>query len=168
MGEAEDEQPEDPDSDGTGKFYKPQTPHGKAMVKMFRCFCDLAKRDASAIVVYFGIYSVARLSAFNQDHWKDTFAQWQKCHPNQDGTERAMVLPPPQQDRTHCAAWACCHYLRLQWPAPFFNIKWLRPWHFEAMRDQMEGEEEGKVTVKMISDLTDVLKRKDCCSTSMS
>ena len=66
------------------------------MAKMFRRFCDLPKHDANAIVVYFGVYSVARLAAFQQDHWKDTFAQWQKRHPNRDGTERAMVLPPPQ------------------------------------------------------------------------
>ena len=42
MGEAKDEQPEDPDNAGMGKSCKPQTPHGKAMAKMFRCFCDLA------------------------------------------------------------------------------------------------------------------------------
>jgi len=87
MGEAEDKQPEDPDNAGTGKLYKPQTPHGKAKAKMFRCFCDLAKQDANAIAVYFGMYSIARLSAFHQDHWKDTFANWQKRHPNQDSTE---------------------------------------------------------------------------------
>ena len=102
---------------------------------MFCRFCDLAKLDANAIVVYIGIYSVTCLGAFHQDHWKDTFAQWQKCHPN--GTERAMVLPPPQQDRIRCAAWACRHYLRLKWPASFFNIKWLCPLHFEAIRAQM-------------------------------
>jgi hypothetical protein len=128
------------------------------MAKMFRHFCDLARQDANAIVVYFGVYSIACLDAFLQDHWKDTFAQWQKRHLNQDGTERARVLSPPQQDRIHCAAWACCHYLRLQWPATFFNIKLLHPWHFEAIHAQMEHEEEGKVTVKMIPDLMDVSK----------
>ena len=40
MREAEVEQPEDPDNVPTGKFYKPQTPHGKAMVKIFRHFCN--------------------------------------------------------------------------------------------------------------------------------
>ena len=114
------------------------------MAKMFCRFCNLAVKDANAIVVYFGVYSVAHLGAFYQDHWKDTFAQWQKRHPNQDGTERTMVLPPPQQDRIHCAAWACHHYLWLQWPATFVNIKWLCPQHFEAIRAQMEREEEGR------------------------
>jgi hypothetical protein len=65
-----------------GQFYKPQTLHGKAMAKMFRHFCDLTKHDANAFVVYFGIYSVAYLRAFHQDHRKDTFAQWQKRHQN--------------------------------------------------------------------------------------
>jgi hypothetical protein len=87
---------------------------------VFSRFCDLTEQDANAIVVYFGIYSIARLGAFHKDHWKDTFAQWQKRLPNGDGTERAMVLPPPQQDRIRCAAWACHHYLRLQWPDEFF------------------------------------------------
>ena len=66
MGEAEDGLPEDPDNAGTGKFYKPQTPNGKAMAKMFCRFCDLAEQDACAIVVYFGVYSVPRLAAFHQ------------------------------------------------------------------------------------------------------
>jgi hypothetical protein len=70
-----------------GKFYKPHTPRSKGMAKMFRQFCDLTKQDAKAIVVYFDVYSTARLATFQQDHWKDTFAQWQKCHANQDGTE---------------------------------------------------------------------------------
>jgi hypothetical protein len=52
------------------------------MAKMFRRFCNLAKQDVNAIVVYFGVYSIARLGAFHQDHWKDTFAKWQKRHLN--------------------------------------------------------------------------------------
>ena len=139
MEDAENEA-EDPDNAGTGKFYRPQTPRGKNMAKMFRHFCDLPKRDANAIVVYFGVYSVARLAAFQQDHWKDTFAQWQKRHPNQDGTERAMVLPPPQQDRIRCAVWACRHFLPLKWPYQFFNINWLHLRHFESIRAQIERE----------------------------
>ena len=87
MGEANNEQPKDPDNTGMGKFYKPQTLHCKAMAKMFCHFCDLAERDANAIVVYFGIYSIACLGAFHQDHWKDTFAQWQKRLLNREGTE---------------------------------------------------------------------------------
>ena len=168
MDEDDKGEPEDPDNAGTGKFYSPQTSRGKNMAKMFRRFCDLPKRDANAIVVYFGVYSAARLAAFQQDHWKDTFAQWQKRHPNRDGTERAMVLPPPQQDRIRCAAWVCRHYIRLRWPPTFFNINSLRPQHFESIRAQMEREEEGKVTIKMIPDLTDIPKWKDRGSTSMS
>jgi hypothetical protein len=82
MGEADEDEPEDPDKAGMGKFYAPQTPRGKSMVKMFHRFCDLPKRDANTIIVYFGMYSVARLAAFPQDHWKDAIAQWQKRHPN--------------------------------------------------------------------------------------
>ena len=67
---------------GTGKFYKAQTRNGKAMVKMFRRFYDLTDHNASTIVVYFGVYSKGRLAEFLHDHWKDTFTQWQKCHPN--------------------------------------------------------------------------------------
>ena len=75
MGEADEDEPEDPDKAGTGKFYVPQTARCKSMVKMFCQFCDLPKQDANAIIVYFGVYSVTRLAAFQQDHWKDTFAQ---------------------------------------------------------------------------------------------
>jgi hypothetical protein len=67
---------------GTGKYYIPQTPKGKEMARMFCQFCDLPIKDANTIVVYFGICNVERLAAFRQDHWKDTFAQWQKRHPN--------------------------------------------------------------------------------------
>jgi hypothetical protein len=113
------------------------------MVKMFRRFCDLTDRNASAIVVYFGVYSEGRLAEFLHDHWKDTFTQWQKCHPNRDGTEWAMVLSPPQQDRIKCAAWACQHRRHVPWPTEYFSIKELRPRHFEPIRAQMEREEEG-------------------------
>jgi len=91
-------QSEDPENAGTGKFYMAQTPNGKAMVKMFKRFCDPPDQDASAIVVYFGVYSEGCLAEFLHDHWKDNFTQWQKHHPNRDGTERAMVFSPPQQD----------------------------------------------------------------------
>ncbi len=50
----------------------------------------------------------------------------------------------------------------------FFNIDWSHPQHLKAICAQMECEEEGKVTVKMIQDLTYVPKRKDCGLTSMS
>ena len=68
MGEADEDQPENSDNAGAGKFYKPQTPREKAMAKMFRRFCDLTKQDANAIVVYFGVYSVAHLAVFQQHH----------------------------------------------------------------------------------------------------
>jgi hypothetical protein len=86
--------PKDPEQAGTGKFYKAQTPNVKKMVKMFERFCNLTDHDANMIVMYFGIYSEARLAEFLHDHWKDTFTQSQKRHPNQEGTERAMVLSP--------------------------------------------------------------------------
>ena len=160
--EDEDGEPiEDPEDAGTLKYYTPQTPNGKIMAKMFRRFCDLPKKDANAIVVYFGVCTVKRLAAFQQDHWKDTFIQWQKRHPNRDGTERAMVLSPPQQDRIRCAAWVCHHSMRLDWPPSLFDIEYLRPEHFESIRTQMEREEEGKVTIKMIPELMDVPKWKD-------
>jgi hypothetical protein len=93
----DDGKPEDPENAGNGKFYRAQTPNGKKMVKMFRRFCDLTDRDANVIVMYFGVYSKARLAEFLHDHWKDTFTQWQKRHPNRDGTEWAMVLSPPSR-----------------------------------------------------------------------
>jgi hypothetical protein len=116
MEDADAEPVEDPENAGTLKYYTPQTPNGKIMAKMFRRFCDLPKKDAHAIVVYFGVCTVKRLAAFQQDHWKDTFVQWKKRHPNRDGSERAMVLLPPQQDRIRCAAWVCHHSIRLNWP----------------------------------------------------
>ncbi len=72
-----------------------------------------------------------------------------------------MVLSPPQQDRIRCAAWVCHHSIRLNCPPTLFNIEWLQPEHFESIRTQMEREEEGRVTIKMIPDLTDVPKWKD-------
>ena len=66
---------------GIGKFYKAQTPNGKEMVKIFKMFCDLTNRDANTIGVYLDIYSEGCLADLHK-HWKDTFIQWQKCHPN--------------------------------------------------------------------------------------
>jgi hypothetical protein len=64
--------PKDPEWAGTGMFYKTQTPNWKHMVKMFRRFCDLTVGDANTIVVYFIVYSKARLAEFLYEHWKDT------------------------------------------------------------------------------------------------
>jgi hypothetical protein len=79
------------------------------MAKMFTHFYILLQRDANAIVVYFGVSSQSKLADFQHKHWNDTFTHWQKCHLNRDGTEHAMVLSPPLQDRITCAAWACRH-----------------------------------------------------------
>ncbi len=79
-----------------------------------------------------------------------------------------MVLLLPQQDRIRCAAWVCRHFIRLRWPQRFFNINSFRTRHFESIRAEMEIVEEGKVTIKMIPDLTDIPKWKDRGSTSMS
>ena len=86
----EDEQ-EDPSDGQVGKTYTPRTEGGKAVAKMLRRFCRLAKADANAIIVYFGVYSENRPVEFQEAHWKDTFAQWKKWHTCPDGTERAMV-----------------------------------------------------------------------------
>ena len=82
----------------------PRTEGGKAMAKMLWKFCRLTKADANAIIVYFRVYSENRLAEFQEAHWKDTFTQWQKRHTCPDGTERAMVLLLPQQDRIQFAA----------------------------------------------------------------
>jgi hypothetical protein len=58
---------------------------------MFRGFCDLTDHDANVTVIYFGVDSEAQLVEFLHDTWKDTFTPLQKCHPNQEGTEGAMV-----------------------------------------------------------------------------
>jgi hypothetical protein len=42
---------------------------------MFKRLCDLTDRDASAIVVYFGVYSEARLAEFLHEYWKNSFTQ---------------------------------------------------------------------------------------------
>lgn len=99
-----EDEPEDPEQAGMGTFYQAQTQNWKQMVKMFRRFCDLTVQDANAFVMYFAVHSKACLAEFLHEHWKDTFTQWQKCHPNQDGTKQAMVLLPPQQERICCAA----------------------------------------------------------------
>jgi hypothetical protein len=89
----------DPENAGTHKYYKPQTPNGKIMAKMFCQFCDLPMKEANAIVVYFGVCTIKHLAAFKQDHWKENFVQWQKRHPNRDGMYQVMDLSPLQQDR---------------------------------------------------------------------
>ena len=170
--DASDEgKPEDPEWVGMGKFYKAQTPNRKQMVKMFRRYCDLTDHDTNAIIMYFGVYSKARLAEFLHGHWKDTFTQWQKRNPNRDGTEWAIVLSPPQQDRIRCPAWACHHRHHIPWPAEFFSVKDLRPRHFEPIHAQMEHEDERKITIKMIPKLQTfpsekIVDRTRCPSTS--
>ena len=84
----------DPTTGQHGKEYYPRTENGKAMAKMFVRFCQILHANARA----FGISSLAKLADFQESHWKDTFTQLQKRHPCPNGTERAMVLSPPQQD----------------------------------------------------------------------
>jgi hypothetical protein len=79
-----------------------------------------------------------------------------------------MVLSLPQQDHIKFAAWACRHRRHVPWPTDYFSGKELKSRHFEPIRAQMEREEEGKVTVKMIPDLADIPKWKDRGHTSMS
>ena len=70
-------------------------------------------------------------------------------------------MSPPPVDRIKCATWACGHRRSIPWPVSFFSVKDLRPRHFELIRAQMECEEEWKITMKMIPDLTDIPKWKD-------
>jgi hypothetical protein len=49
----------------------------------------------------------------------------------------------------------------ISWPISFFNVRDLRPWHFEPIHAEMEHEKEGKITIKMILDLVDILEWKD-------
>ena len=58
----------------------------------------------------------------------------------------------------------CC----VPWPISFFTVKDLRPRHFKSIRAQMEHEEEGKITIKMIPDLINIPKWKDCGHNTMS
>jgi hypothetical protein len=130
------------------------------MVKMCKRICDLTNRDTNMIVMHFGLYSKTCLAEFfhEHEHWKDKLTQWQKHHPNQDSTEQAMVLSPPQQDNIHCTTWVCCHRHHIPWPAKFFSVKDLRSRNFEPIHAQMECEEEGKITGRTIPELTNILK----------
>ena len=173
---AEEPEDEDPTVGHAGKEYTPRTTKGREMAQMFRDFCGLPRSHANAIVVYFGVYTMDILAEFREEHWKDTFTNWQKRHPCPDGTERAMVLNPPHQDRIKCAAWACRYHNRISWPprafkkrgvaAPVSMITLLKKEHFEPIKAQMLREEHGKVALKDISELTDIPKFKT--TTSMS
>lgn len=140
------EEPEDPSDRQAGKTYKARTEGGKAMAKMLRNLCRLTKADAHAIVVYFGVYGENRLAEFQESHWKDTFAQWQKRQMCPDGKERAMVLSPPQQDCIQYAAWACQQKQWLGWLQTLISprdlavqmIERLSKEHFEAIRAQIK------------------------------
>lgn len=67
-----------------------------------------------------------------------------------------MVLSLPHQDHIKCVAWACCHAHWISWPKSSLQVKMLRKEHFEPIWH----EQEGKITVKDIPYLTDVLKYK--------
>jgi hypothetical protein len=107
------------------------------MVKMFSKFCELTNWDASAIIVYFGVYSKGKLAEFLHEHLTDTFVQWQKYHPHRDRTEMAMVLsgdglvisPAGPYQVCHVHMLACWHRCCISWHASFFTVKDLRPWH---------------------------------------
>ncbi len=58
MEDADNNPIKDPKNVGTGKYYKPQTPKGKAMAKMFRRFCDLPTKDTNTILIYFDVCNV--------------------------------------------------------------------------------------------------------------
>ena len=73
----------------TKKEYTPKTKKGKAMARMLVSFCCLSKSSAKTIVVYFGMSTMDKLADFHEDHWKDTFVQWQKCYTCSDGSEQA-------------------------------------------------------------------------------
>lgn len=100
--DSDEEEPEDPSNRQWYEVYKPKTEGGKAIAKMFRTFCQLVIANAHDIVFYFGIYSESKLADFQKMHWKVTFAQLQKRHICADGTKRAMVLFPLQQDCIQC------------------------------------------------------------------
>ena len=90
----------------TGKEYTSKTEKSKEMARMLMRFNCLSKSSANTIVVYFGVSAMDKLTAFCTEHWKDKFIQWQKCHTCPDGSEQALVLSLPQQDRIQCAALA--------------------------------------------------------------
>ena len=111
---------EDPVSGQTGKEYVSKTKEGKEMARMLVSFCHLSKSSANTIVVYFGVSTMDKLADFREEHWKDTFVQWQKCHTCPDGLEQVLVLSPPQQDRIRCVAWACRYHHQIFWPPGAF------------------------------------------------
>ena len=159
-----------------GKAYVPKTEKGKEMARMLVSFCCLSKSSANTIVVYFGVSTMDTLADFCEEHWKDTFIQWQKHHTCPDGLERVLVLSQPQQDRIRCVAWACRYHRQIIWPPgaflqpgdpkPYPMIYFLKKEHFELMHAQMEHEEQGKISLKSMSELTDVPTYKS--TTSMS
>lgn len=102
--------PKDPEQVGMGKFYKSQTPNGKAMVKMFKKLCNFPYLVTN-IVVYFGVFIKGFLAEFLCTLWKDMFTQWQNCHPTGNGIEQRISLSPHKQDLVKCAAWVYRHSL---------------------------------------------------------
>ncbi len=107
---------EDPVSGQTGKEYVPKTKKGKEIARMFMNFCRLSKSSANTIVVYFGVSTMDKLADFPEEHWKDTFVQWQKHHICPNGLERALVLSLLPEDRIRCVAWACHYPHQISWP----------------------------------------------------
>jgi len=77
-----------------------------------------------------------------------------------------MALLMPQQDHTKCATWACCYGCQVGWLKDSFQVKMLKKENNKPIHAQMEQEEEGKITIKDIPNLTDMPKYK--AHTSMS
>jgi hypothetical protein len=154
--------------DPADKYYTPASPSGKRMARMFRNFCMLNEHDAHALVVYFQIWNETILAEFRQEHWKDTFSQWMSKHPNKDGSERKMIISPPQQDRIKCAAWTFHHARRLNMGPREWNASMLRDAHFEVIRAQREKEEGRRTLLKDVASLTDIPKFTGSGLTAMS
>ena len=73
--ESEDE---DPLEGQNGRDYVPRTAKGQQMAQMLIDFCGLSKSNANTIVVYFGVSTMDKLANFHEEHWQNTFVQWQK------------------------------------------------------------------------------------------
>ena len=78
---------EDPMDSQTRKDYTPKTVKGKEMEWMLVSFCHHPKSSVNTIVVYFGVSMMDKLTDFHEEHWKDMFVQWQKCHTCTNGSD---------------------------------------------------------------------------------
>eukprot|EP00956_Cyclotella_meneghiniana_P030909 scaffold79445_cov48-Cyclotella_meneghiniana.AAC.4 len=106
------------------KYYWPRGSKAKKVARMLMSFCKLPPEDANAnanaIVCYFRVDSMDALADFRAEYWDKTISMWTKPHFNKDGTKRSMIILPPTEARIKCAAWACRHQRRLEWPGCAF------------------------------------------------